>query len=48
MMHSYEKILESKKEEANKLIDLALNGGVSQGSVYRERIDKLQSEVGEL
>ena len=37
-----------KKEETNKLIDLALNGGVSQGSVYRERIDKLQSEVGEL
>ena len=27
---------------------MALNGGVSQGSVYRERIDKLQSEVGEL
>ena len=47
-LKKYEKILESKKEEINKLIDLALNGGVSQGSVYRERIDKLQSEVGEL
>lgn len=47
-LKKYEKILESKKEETNKLIDLALNGGVSQGPVYRERIDKLQSEVGEL
>lgn len=47
-LKKYEKILESKKEETNNLIDLALNGGVSQGSVYRERIDKLQSEVGEL
>ena len=47
-LKKYEKILEAKKEETNKLIDLALNGGVSQGSVYRERIDKLQAEVGEL
>ena len=47
-LKKYEKVLESKKEETNKLIDLALVGGVTQGSVYRERIDKLQSEVTEL
>ena len=47
-LKKYEKLLESKKEETNKLIDLALNGGLSQGSVYRERIDKLRAEVGEL
>ena len=40
-----EKKLENHKEEAEKLLDLALKGEISKGAIYKDRMEKLDQEI---
>lgn len=40
-----EKTLQAAKKEASKLIDMAINGVISQGPTYKDRLEKLESDI---
>lgn len=44
-IHKTEKKLSASKNEAEKLMDLALKGTISKGSTYRTRLEKIEADI---